>query len=190
MGQPKALLRLTPDRPTLLETVAGAVGWVASDIVLVGRTDWPLPMSLRDLRRVEDDGNGAADGVLAALHAARFDSCLVVGCDMPFLDVELLREMAAVAEGKQRGVIVRDGDGPHPLHAIWRRADLASFETIVRAGERSLATIAREIGMVALHLDQHDEAARWSVFNTNTPADLEIARQHIRDNASEHPDAR
>ena len=178
MGQPKALLRLTPDRPTLLETVVEAVAQVAEDVVLVGGADWSIPKSLGDLRRVVDDGNGAADGVVAALRAARFDACLVVGCDMPFLDAALLREMAELAMRAERGVFTSDTSGLHPLHAIWRRDDVARIKALITGGERSLGTISRELHMTTIDLRGRDESARWSVFNANTPADLEMAVHH------------
>lgn len=180
MGEPKALLRLEPASPTLLESAVLAVGEVASEIVLVGRANWPIPPSLAGLRRVADGGNGAADGVIAALGAAMSDACLVVGCDMPFLDVPLLREMTDLARREGRGVVARDASGLHPLHAIWRRDDLRRIEALVAAGERSLAAITEALGMATIDLDGRGEAARWSVFNANTPEDLATAREHAR----------
>lgn len=179
MGEPKALLRLAPDTPTLLERVAGRVGEVVAEVMLVGRADWSIPPSLADLRCVLDGGDGAADGVIAALGAARSDTCLVVGCDMPFLDVALLREMIALSQREGKGGVARDATGLHPLHAVWRRQDLPRIERLVATGERSLATIARSIEMVPIDLADRDPAARWSVFNVNTPADLEVARSHV-----------
>lgn len=180
MGEPKALLRLDADGPTLLELAAGAVGAVAVDVMLVGRADWSIPASLTVLRQVADDGNGAADGVVAALRAAQFDHCLVVACDMPFLDVALLRDMLALARQEGKGVVARDASGLHPLHAIWRRGDLPRTEALVMGGERSLVTIARSLGMATIELDGRGEAAHWSVFNANSPADVEAARAHAR----------
>ncbi|HEV2128939.1 MAG TPA: molybdenum cofactor guanylyltransferase [Thermomicrobiales bacterium] len=180
MGGPKALLRLAPGEPTLLELVAGAMSEVASDVTLVGRASWPIPESLAGLHRVRDEGNGAADGVVAALRASRFDECLVVGCDMPFLNVALLREMGTLSKSEGRGVIVSESAGLHPLHAVYRRKNLARIESVVATGERSLVAIVQALGMAAIDLDvpERDSAVRWSVFNVNTPEDLETARAH------------
>lgn len=180
MGEPKAIMRLTPNAPTLIETVVLALQDISREVMLVGSAGWPLPGTLDLLPRVNDGGQGATDGVIAALDAAASDLCLVVGCDMPFLDPPLLREMIAIARDTDRGVIVRDATGPHPLHAIYRRADLPRIRAIVGYGQRSLAVIAGETGMVALDLDApgRPEAHRWSVFNANTPDDLAIARAH------------
>lgn len=188
MGEPKAIMRLDAGSPTLIETVVATLKGIASDIVLVGSADWPLPGGLDGLRRVSDGGQGATDGVIAALEAGKSGHCLVVGCDMPFLDRSLLRELARVAQDADRGVIIRDANGMHPLHAVYRRADLARIKGIVRDGQRSLGAIAAATGMVTLDLDApgRPEAHRWSVFNANTPDDLAIARAHAAKVADPH----
>lgn len=185
MGEPKAIMRLTPNAPTLIESVVLTLQGVSSEIMLIGSADWPVPGTLDHLRRVNDGGQGATDGVIAALDAAAYDLCLVVGCDMPFLNPAHLQGMIAVAWNDDRGVIVGDATGPHPLHAIYRRADLPRIREIVEGGQRSLAAIARETSMRMLDLDApgRPDAHRWSVFNANTPADLAIARAH----ADQHP---
>ena len=181
MGEPKAILRLEPHGPSLLEMVVSAVSAIASDVFLVGNASWKLPQSINEMRRVGDGGNGAADGVLAALRAARHDACLVVGCDMPFLDVPLLREMVGLASRRGRGVVACDRSGVHPLHAVYLRHDLARVEAIVAGGERSLTAVTREVGMLAFQIDDPARSTRerWSVFNVNTPDDLRVAREHF-----------
>ena len=178
MGEPKALLRLNDQHPTLLEQVVAAVRSVANDVLLIGRPRWVVPASLDHLQLVPDGGHGPADGIIAALHGCANERCFVVGCDMPFLDPALLQEMAEYSLHRQRGVIVRDEKGSHALHALWLRRDLPEIAAMIARGERRLATIAEALGMVALDLSDLNDTARWSVFNVNTPADLEMAREH------------
>lgn len=183
MGQPKAILRLQPEGPTLLEHAVDAVRRVANDVFLVGIPDWPLPDALEGMRIVEDARQGAADGVIAALASAHHDYCLVAGCDMPFLDPTLLSDMVTIARQHDRTVIARDDSGLHPLHAAWRRADLSRIAALVNSGQRSLTRIASDIGAVEFDVT----GSRWSVFNINTPDDLMAARAHVSGSAEENP---
>lgn len=183
MGVPKALLRLDDGGATLIERVAATLGEVADDVILVGTPDWRLPPSLAACRQVADPGTSAADGIVAALDAATDRFCVVVACDMPFLDAGLLRQMRDLALTDARGVIAIDARGVHPLHAVWDRGVIELVRTAVDAGERSLATLARRAGMAPLDLGApgRSDRERWSVFNVNTPDDLAIARRHAAD---------
>ncbi|HWV34018.1 MAG TPA: molybdenum cofactor guanylyltransferase [Thermomicrobiales bacterium] len=185
MGEPKALLRLEPAGPTLIERVVGTLRAVAEDVFLVGRPDWPPPDALAAMRMVEDDRQGAADGLIAALAGARHELCIVTACDMPFLDAGFLAEMIAIARDRGRSVLARDDTGRHPLHAVYRRVDLPQIRQDVSAGDRSLIRLCEAIEAIPMDTGR-DRARGWSVFNINTPDDLAEARRYDR-LLKEHP---
>lgn len=182
MGMPKALLRLEPDGPTLLERVACRLGSVTTEVMLVGRAAWPVPESLARLPRCDDRGDGPADGIVAALAASAAPLCIVVACDMPFLHPPLLERMVMTARRAGRGVVVADDHGMHPLHAVYRRDDLPVLAAAIEEGERSLGALVARAGMIEMALGAPDasDADRASVLNLNTPADLEAARARLR----------
>src|SRR5690349_521379 len=93
MGRNKALLRLTPDRPTLIEEVAATVAPLGP-ILLV--TNTPDAYAFLDLPMVPDarPGAGALGGLYSGLLATACPFNLVVACDMPFLQPALLRALA------------------------------------------------------------------------------------------------
>lgn len=182
MGTPKALIRFGPDGETLIERTVSTLRRVAPDPVLVGTPDWPVPPSIRGVPVVADRGASAADGVIAALESSACRFCLIVACDMPFLDPGLLREMAVTATRAGQGVIAVNRRGRHPLHAVWDRDRLSDLVEGVERGERALAALAHLAGMAAVVIDApgREDRERWSVFNVNTPDDLDFARAHAR----------
>jgi molybdopterin-guanine dinucleotide biosynthesis protein A len=179
MGEAKAMLRLATEAPAMIELVVARLAKVASGVYLVGSPPWTVPERIDGLRRVTDRGVSAADGVVAALRESATSICVVVGCDMPFLDAGLLREMAELAARKNRGVVAVDRSGAHPLHAVYHRDALGTIERLVESGERSLAVLVREAGMIPICIDGagRPERERWSTFNVNTPSDLELAQR-------------
>jgi molybdopterin-guanine dinucleotide biosynthesis protein A len=180
MGTPKALLRLVDGGETLLERTVTTLQAIADDVVLVGTPGWSIPAPAAGCRQAADLGTSAADGIVTALDEAAHRWCVVVACDMPFLDPRLLREMADLAQRTRRGVIAADAHGAHPLHAVWDREQLPSIRTARDRGERSLGELARIAGMQPLDLASpgRSDGAQWSVFNINTPHDLDVARRH------------
>ncbi len=128
--------------------------------------------------RESDDGQGAASGLLAALRYSRHDLCLVVGCDMPFVDATVLARMVEIARANFVGVVAVDDHGAHPLHAVYRVPDVGRIARMVDAGERSLTAVTDALGMYRFDLREESLSASWSAFNVNTPDELEVARYH------------
>ena len=192
MGTDKALLRLAPDGPTLLERVAAAVGAVAAETLLVANDDRYASLGLRDLRTVPDayPGAGALGGIYSAVAAAAHDHCLVVACDMPFLAVPLLRALAAeprdydvlapylpVAEGAENRQ--SDAGGVYEtLHALYGRGALPAMREQLDAGRYKIVGFFPQVHVRAYPVAavrRHDPGLH-SFFNVNTPARLAEAR--------------
>jgi molybdopterin-guanine dinucleotide biosynthesis protein A len=179
MGQSKALLRLSPDGPTMIERVLTAISSIASDIVLV--TNTPKDVAFLGCRTVPDTffGQGTLAGIQAGLAAITTTHSLIVACDMPFLQPALLRAMAA--EARDYDVLIpRRADGQYEtLHAIYSRACLAPITAqLGRGGGRIISffpqVIVRELDEV--WLQRYDPRLR-SCDNINTPEEFAAVRQ-------------
>lgn len=186
MGVDKALLRLTATGPTLIELVLAAVRAVADDVTIVvndGRLDFLGTRTTPD----QIPGAGALGGIYSAVAAAEHDHCLVVACDMPFLNPALLGAMAAlprdydvlapllpVREHRQRTT----GGVYETLHGIYGRAALPAMRERLEAGEFRIVGFFPAVRVVAFPIErirQFDPDLR-SFFNANTPERLAEAR--------------
>ena len=188
MGTDKALIRLHPTGPTLIERVVAAVSAVADDLLLVAND---RRLDFLGLRTVPDafPGAGALGGIYSAVAAARNAHCLVVACDMPFLSAGLLRDLAdqerdydvlapfltvgANRQGRTDGVY-------ETLHAIYGRGGLDAMHaqlTEERYRVIGFFPAVRVRAYPETAVTRRDPALR-SFFNVNTPERLEEAR-HI-----------
>jgi molybdopterin-guanine dinucleotide biosynthesis protein A len=79
---------------------------------------------------------GPAAGILSAHRFAPEVAWLVIGCDMPLLDDDLLAQLLAarVAESEAIACLAADGSGPEPLCALYEPATLAALRQHVEAG--------------------------------------------------------
>jgi molybdopterin-guanine dinucleotide biosynthesis protein A len=186
MGTDKALLRLTPGGPTLIERVVTAAGSVADEVLIVANDDRLAHLGLRVVPDAYP-GAGSLGGIYSAVAAAAHHHCLVVACDMPFLSVPLLRAMAAgprdydvlapylvVGENRQGG-----GKGVYEtLHAIYGRGALPAMREQLEAGNYRIVGFFPSVRVRALPEDslrRHDPLLR-AFFNVNTPERLDEAR--------------
>ena len=121
MGRNKALMTLAGRR--LVDRVLAVLSSVLDDLLMV--TNSPELYADLGVRMVPDvvAGKGALGGIHSALHHAAAPHCLVVACDMPFLNADFLRYI--VDQRATYDVVVPIADGrPQPLHAVYGKACL------------------------------------------------------------------
>ncbi|HEX2911440.1 MAG TPA: molybdenum cofactor guanylyltransferase [Chloroflexia bacterium] len=178
MGTDKALLRLKPGGPRIIEMVLAAASAVATEVVI--STNRPELYSWLDLPLVPDNFPGA--GPLAGLEAglsrstARYN--LLLACDMPFVQPKLLRFLLDLA-AQHSAVIPLSREGrPEPLCGIYSRECLPHIREHLRAGKYKMTGWLEYLPVryvAADELLEYDPALR-SFDNLNTPEDLEQAR--------------
>lgn len=179
LGTDKAFLKIGGQ--VLIESIVEKMARIGDEVIIV--TNSPQKYDYLEARLVSDvyPGTGALGGIYSGLRAARHDYGLVVACDMPFLDLRLLRYMILLSPG-QDVVIPRAGELTEPLHAIYSKRCLQPIERVLASGGRKIISFFPEVRVryveeqeISLFDPQH-----LSFFNVNTPGDLEKARRLAR----------
>ena len=105
---------------------------------------------------------------------------MVVACDMPFLNLQLLRHMLSLREGVDAVVPVLEGR-PEPTHALYSKACLPHVEERLKADDLK---ISRFFDQVRVQYVPEEDIARFdpellSFFNVNSPSDLDQALEWV-----------
>jgi molybdopterin-guanine dinucleotide biosynthesis protein A len=121
-------------------------------------------------------GGGSLGGIFSGLSAAQREWGVVVACDMPFLNLDLLRYMTSLREAADAVVPVLEGR-PEPTHSLYSKACLPHIEARLKANNLKISGFFDE---VRVRYVPEDDIARYdpdycSFFNINSPADLEKA---------------
>jgi len=174
LGQDKALVEVAGQ--TLVERVVDVLRSLVDEIVLV--TPSPERLAWLGLPAVNDiyPGIGTLGGLHAGLAAIENPYGLVVGCDMPFLNRDLLAYMISQA-GDAEVIIPRVGRFYEPLHALYARSILPVLEEGIIAGQRRIRQACaglRTRYICETEIDRYDPQ-HLSFFNVNTPDDLKRA---------------
>lgn len=173
-GSPKALVQLGAGGPageTLAERARRTLLAACDEVIAVGRAADGLPLAFP---LVEDAATVRAPiaGVVAGLRAARHDLCVILPVDCPFVDVALLRSLAAACAA---------ADAAHPpsgpLPGAYRRSALPALERSLAAGELSLWRVLDRLTVTIVEVDQAKLA------DIDEPADLERLRSAGADQA-------
>jgi len=179
MGRDKAFLEL--DGRPLIAIVVERMASVCAEVLIVAGDAQPyaglgVPVVEDRFRDV-----GALGGLHAGLEAATHDLTLTVGCDMPFLNPDLLRAFAGWAEGFDVALL-RRGEYVDPLHGAYHRACLPAIETAIRAYRRRIISFFPHVRVryVTLADVTPFDPDLCSFRNVNTPQELEAARMEWR----------
>ena len=166
---------------SLIEQIVAKLARLSDDVIIV--TNSPEKYDHLEARLVGDiyPGKGALGGIYSGLRAAASAYSLVVACDMPFLDLNLLRYMIILASGHDV-VIPRIGGLPEPLHAIYSKSCLEPIDRLLARGGLKIIDFFSEVRVRYVEEDEVDifDPQHLSFFNVNTPNDLEEVKKLVR----------
>ncbi len=181
MGEEKALLKL--NGVPLIELILHKIKDLTDEILVT--TNNPEAFEHLRVRLVADPvpGQGALRGLHTALSSACHERVLVLACDMPFIQRELIAAMISINSSDD--VIIPLHDGHYePMHAIYHRTPcLQAVESALDAGEKKLVSFFSEVHVHPLgdeFVGLYDPGG-FSFYNINTPQDLRMAEEIHRD---------
>jgi molybdopterin-guanine dinucleotide biosynthesis protein A len=174
LGQDKALLVL--DSQPLLVRTLDRLAAISDDLIVVANDPGRYAHLQLGVRFVCDErpGVGSLMGIFSGLRVARHRYALVVACDMPFLNVSLLRHLLSLAPGYDV-VVPRLGDEVEPLHAVYGQSCLPAIEQVLAQGRRRIIAFfdhVRVRHVLQGEIDSFDPE-HLSFVNVNTPQDWE-----------------
>jgi molybdopterin-guanine dinucleotide biosynthesis protein A len=178
MGQNKALMSLGGKR--LVDRVVGVMRSVFDDLLMVTNTpgvyaDLGLPM-VRDVWPEK----GSLGGVYSAIYHVATSYCLVVACDMPFLQAAVLRYL--ITQINDYDVVVPDVLGElQTLHAIYSKACLQPIERRLEMHRLRIIGFFPDVRVrtvTASELEPYDPAL-LAFQNLNTPEEFQAAEQRL-----------
>ena len=166
----------------LIDRVISSISPLCQDIIVVTGATQTIPQSVSHpkLRVVGDilPDKGPLGGIYTGLQTSDTFYNLVVACDMPFLNQDLLHYLLRSVVNFDVA-IPRRNNLVEPLHAVYTKNCLAPIEAMFELGKLS---VNRLLGAVKARYVEAEEIDRidpghLSFFNINTQADLEKARE-------------
>ncbi|MDP3880385.1 MAG: molybdenum cofactor guanylyltransferase [Dehalococcoidales bacterium] len=122
-------------------------------------------------------GKGPLGGIYTGLLASRHTHSIVVACDMPFLNTELLRYMVGLSRGFDAVIPHLEEGMRDPLHAVYSKKCLPFIKKQL---ENNHLEVYALLDVVRVRYVEREECRRidpelLSFFNINYPADLDKA---------------
>lgn len=164
----------------LIQRVIHRLSQVTDEVmVVVNESDRAVNLPLPDNVRVAADvypGKGTLGGMFTGLNDIENQWGVIVACDMPFLNIRLIRHMLSVREGFDVVVPVLRGY-LEPTHAAYSKECLPHIERKLKADHLKIIRFFDEVRVNTVpEEDIHRlDPGFLSFFNINTQQDLDEA---------------
>jgi molybdopterin-guanine dinucleotide biosynthesis protein A len=117
-------------------------------------------------------GQGPLMGIASALEASANELNFVIACDIPYIDLKVVRNMLKEANGVDI-VVPMVGEGQYePLFAIYRKSSLKAINKVLSAGQRKISDVFQHCKVKYINLDLPGNFA-----NINTMAEYHEYRK-------------
>lgn len=183
MGRDKALAPFMGK--TMIEYILDQIrDWEREVIVITNRPDDYRFLGLPLFSDVIPKW-GALGGLYSAIYHAPHEVCLVLACDMPFLNRPMLDYLIGLSPGYDAVIPCPDptGDGmpafAEPFRAVYRKTCLTAIKKAITAGQRRVIGFFDQVNIRFVsrtEIETFDPHCR-TFFNVNTPEDLQRAEQ-------------
>jgi molybdenum cofactor guanylyltransferase len=122
---------------------------------------------------------GSLGGLYTGLRQATTRHIFLAACDMPFLQVRLVRYMVGFKEDAD--IVIASWESRlHPTHAVYSRRCLPVLEDMMHRHDMKIQNLIGDPSLCVRLIEESElrriDPAGRSFFNINTPSDLEAAR--------------
>lgn len=141
MGRDKGSLPFGDE--TMLARIARIAASIADDVIIVGRHDQTLPPGVRTIYDPVED-LGPLAGIAAGLAASTTDLNIVVACDMPLINPQVLMRLASMIDDQDACVAIIDAHAS-ALCGVYRSRVAQDAQALIDSGERRVMRLLDQI---------------------------------------------
>ena len=185
LGRDKAIVKV--GGIPLICRVIHRIREVAYETVVVVNTveripELPLPRSVIPVVDIYS-AKGSLGGIYTGISESTEEWSFVFSCDMPFINLDLLRFMLSVKKGFDVVVPLVDGR-PEPTHALYNKSCLSHIRQRIEENDLKITNFFGTVRVMYVNGEELDrlDPERASFFNINTQDDLDLANQMVSDN--------
>lgn len=170
MGRPKALLPY--EGTTIVGHIVNTIRGLFEEVYIL--TNEPEAFDDLEVDVVKDilPHRGPLGGILSGLMISNHPYSFVVACDMPLIDMKLIREMCARRHGNDV-VVLAHNKGIEPLLGVYSKNCIKALEESLFAGNLSVQDFLSGLKAETYLFEGEKDDPEYlpPFFNVNTPQD-------------------
>lgn len=170
MGRQKAFIEI--DGIPIIDIILKIFRELFSEIIIV--TNTPKDFEYTKVRLVKDiiPNKGSLGGLYTGIKEAAFDDCFVVACDMPYINLQLIKYIIQI---KGYDVVVPQIDNKfEPLFAVYSKNCLKTIKQNLSEERLRILDIFSKVNVREIYESEIRlyDSKLLSLINLNTPEEL------------------
>ena len=160
MGTDKGFL-MFDDKPFIQHSI-DALKPLVSEIIIVSDND---DYDVFGHNRVEDliKNSGPVAGIYSGLEASKTVYNLILSCDIPLINSELLKTILKEIDEKSEIIQVESNNKTMPLIALYKTSCKTKFSKLLQQGEKRLQFAVNQCEVKTITLNKHYEISTSNV---------------------------
>lgn len=185
-GKNKAFLKI--GGRILIDQIVEKMGRLSNEIIIVTnilkKFDYlPKKFDYLNVKLIKDiiQYKGSLGGIYSGLLFAKNNSIFVVACDMPFLNIPLLKYIISFFQDYDV-VIPKINNFFEPLHAIYSKKCIKPIKRLIDENNLKIIDFFKDVNVKFVKKNEIEkfDPDFLSTFNINTLEDLKIVKEKVR----------
>lgn len=185
-GKNKAFLKI--GGRILIDQIVEKMGRLSNEIIIVTnilkKFDYlPKKFDYLNVKLIKDiiPYKGSLGGIYSGLLFAKNNSIFVVACDMPFLNIPLLKYIISFFQDYDV-VIPKINNFFEPLHAIYSKKCIKPIKRLIDENNLKIIDFFKDVNVKFVKKNEIEkfDPDFLSIFNINTLEDLKIVKEKVR----------
>lgn len=170
MGTDKGFLLLN-DKPFVQYSINALKPLVSKIMIVSDNTDYDV----FGLKRINDNTKNAGPvaGICSGLHASSTEYNLILSCDIPLINSEILQKLIDNIDDDSQIIQVKSQGKSMPLIAIYKKDVANTFNALLKNNERRLRVAIKSCKSKNIILEKEHE---FSTMNVNTQNELKAVK--------------
>lgn len=151
---------------SFINHIIGALQPLVDDIIIVSNN---ADYDIFNLKRVNDliKNAGPLAGVYTGLHYSKTDNNLVLSCDVPLINTEILKKLTKLIDESIDVIQLESKGKTMPLIAMYKKDCKPKFLELLQGGERRLRFAVKQCKVKTLVLNAELEKYTVNINTTN-----------------------
>lgn len=185
-GKNKAFLKI--GGRILIDQIVEKMGRLSNEIIIVTnilkKFDYlPKKFDYLNVKLIKDiiKYKGSLGGIYSGILFAKNNSIFVVACDMPFLNIPLLKYIISFFQDYDV-VIPKINNFFEPLHAIYSKKCIKPIKRLIDENNLKIIDFFKDVNVKFVKKNEIEkfDPDFLSIFNINTLEDLKIVKEKVR----------